>query len=61
MLVQFDLPDSAALLLRMSAARMKLATGEPQSCDRIAKAIVLEVLIDDAEAHGIVQTSASLS
>jgi hypothetical protein len=60
MRIEFDLPDSVARLLRLSAERMHLAypgrRGELTESD-IAKSLVQECLIDDAEAHGIVMLS----
>ncbi len=59
MRIEFDLPDSVATLLRLSAERMRLAfpgRGELSHSD-IAKSLVQECLIDDAEQHGIVMLS----
>ncbi len=59
MRIEFDLPDSVATLLRLSAERMRLAfpgRGELSPSD-IAKSLVQECLIDDAEQHGIVMLS----
>lgn len=59
MRITFDLPDSTARLLKLSAERIKLnyPRGAEQSMSEIARALVQEVLIDDAEAHGIVMLS----
>lgn len=56
MQIKFDLPDSVASLLRLSAERMRLAfPGRADlSHSDIAKSLVQECLIDDAEGHGIV-------
>lgn len=59
MRITFDLPDSTAGLLKLSAERVRLNYPKiaEQSLSDIAKALVQEVLIDDAEAHGIVMLS----
>ena len=53
MRITFDMPDSTAKLLELSAARMQLATGRRLTCSEIAMALVNEVLIDDAAEHGL--------
>lgn len=57
MRIEFDLPDSVATLLRLSAERMQLAFPGRRAAlthNDIAKSLVQECLIDDAEGHGIV-------
>lgn len=52
--ITFEMPDGTAELLRLSAERISLTTGSaPPSLDDIAKALVHEVLIDDAGMHGL--------
>jgi len=41
-------------LLRQSAERLKLQTGRDHSVHAIARALVQEVLIDDAAEHGLI-------
>ncbi len=60
MRIEFDLPDSVATLLRLSAERMQLAfpgRRDSLTASDIAKSLVQECLIDDAEQHGIVMLS----
>jgi len=54
MRITFRLPDSTAALLKLAAQRNGLATGRKQTPSEIARALVQEVLIDDATAHGLV-------
>lgn len=55
MRITFTMPDSTAALLLAAAARMKLETpGRAMSPHKIAKALVHEVLIDDASEYGYV-------
>lgn len=60
MRIEFELPDNMARLLRLSAERMQLAY-PGRRCEltesEIAKSLVQECLIDDAEQHGIVMLS----
>lgn len=59
MRIEFDLPDSVATLLRLSAERMQLEFPARRhlTFSDIAKSMVQECLIDDAEMHGIVALS----
>lgn len=58
MRITFELDDGTEALLRLSAARMQLSTGRPQDPSEIAKALVREVLIDDAAEHGLTPDAA---
>lgn len=53
MRISFQLPASTAALLHMAAERNGIATGKPLTPSEIAKALVQEVLIDDATMHGL--------
>ena len=53
MRISFEMPDSTAELLRRSADRISLNTGRDLTVSEIAKALVHEVLIDDATEHGL--------
>ena len=61
MRVSFTLPDSAAVLLRLSADRIALELGERKTPAAIARALVLEVLTDDAEMHGLMHHSEAVN
>jgi hypothetical protein len=56
MQITFELPDSVAALLKLSAERMRLEFPGRRDLSHsdIAKSLVQECLIDDAEQHGIV-------
>jgi len=54
MQITFRLPKSTAELLLLSAERMRLQTGREHSVHSIARALVQEVLIDDAAEHGLI-------
>ena len=53
MRISFQLPAATGELLRMAAVRNGIATGKPLTPSEIAKALVQEVLIDDATMHGL--------
>jgi hypothetical protein len=52
--ISFTLPDNAAqLMLRLANCIREAGEGTP-SVDDIARSLIIELLIDDAQAHGVI-------
>jgi hypothetical protein len=55
--IRFTLPDTAEQLLLRLATCIRQHTDQQPSVHDIVRSLVMEVLIDDAEQHGIVSHS----
>ena len=52
--ISFTLPDSAAQLMLRLANCIREHGEATLSIDEIAKSLIIEILIDDAQAHGVI-------
>lgn len=55
MRIQFDLPDGAASMLKMLAHCIERGTGEQPTPAELCRSLVIEILVDDAAAHGLLE------
>ena len=61
MRISFTLPEGSRRLLVMAARRVSLETGRELTPSEIARALVQEVLIDDAASHGLTPATEGLN
>ena len=52
--VKFTLPETAAQLLLRLASCIRQNSEHAPSVDEIARSLIIEILIDDAQSHGVI-------